>query len=97
MLIQTKELLSGCISIANRIHTGNLTHQLNNLKGLLKNQGALIERHLSEEDDLDHFASTVMGLYATDRPDLVDDPCGVMFEITAHNVKKKVEAFKNGG
>jgi hypothetical protein len=31
---------------------------------------------------LEHHESTTVGLWATDRPDLVEDPKGVMFQIT---------------
>lgn len=31
--------------------------------------------------DLQHHYDTTVGLYATDRPELVEDPKGVMFQI----------------
>jgi len=30
-----------------------------------------------------HHESTTVGLWATDRPDLIDDPKGIMFQITS--------------
>ena len=34
-----------------------------------------------EIKELRHFRDTVIGLWATDRPDLVDDPQKIMFQI----------------
>lgn len=31
---------------------------------------------------LEHHEATTVGLWATDRPDLVEDPKGIMFQIT---------------
>ena len=31
---------------------------------------------------LEHFRDTTIGLWATDRPDLIDDPKKLLFEIT---------------
>ena len=33
---------------------------------------------------LEHFKDTTIGLYATDRPDLINDSKNLLFEITEH-------------
>ena len=42
----------------------------------------VLELH-DEVERLQHHEASTVGLWATDRPDLVDDPKGVMFQITA--------------
>tara|TARA_R110002020_G_C16048518_1_gene754371 strand:+ start:387 stop:659 length:273 start_codon:yes stop_codon:yes gene_type:complete len=32
--------------------------------------------------ELEHYRDTTLGLFATDRPDLINDPQKIMFEIT---------------
>ena len=41
-----------------------------------------LESQLSElRDDFEHFKVNCIGLWATDRPDLIDDPNELLFEI----------------
>ena len=42
----------------------------------------LLERFaLQKNKELQHFHDTTIGLWATDRPDLIKDPQGLMFQI----------------
>jgi len=50
------------------------------LMGLLKDYDAEISKLYDEEiKELQHFKDSTLGLWATDRPDLVEDPENVLF------------------
>jgi hypothetical protein len=39
------------------------------------------KKYKKQIKELQHFKDTVIGLWATDRPDLIDDPEKIMFQI----------------
>ncbi len=37
-------------------------------------------------EDLQHYKDTTVGLWATDRPDLINDPENILFQLTENNI-----------
>jgi hypothetical protein len=64
-----------------RVESGFMYNFYDTSKDEYKQEWTFVPYSSDRVKNLEHYKTTTLGLWATDRPDLVNDPKNIMFEI----------------